>query len=206
MIIAETEKDGFNGWQLWNVCGIAESAIVSSLYQADKKDPDAARSAGLASLVEAIANQWWSYTGGANVSEWKYAFSNYSTYLYMKHLYGKDYADEALKEPWYKTAKYQQNAFYCCNMQYTSILPKKDAVAVYLPYQNVITGTEYINTSALFHAEELLGGEGALVQKLIKLFNKWKRENFMDYQSLPYLDYETLLVDLGLTPEEFEAW
>ena len=210
LIVNEVERDG--SWQATafaNTSVFAESALVSSLYRADQGNPDAARSAGLKSVVQAIAQQWWSSTGGARTIFWQYAFSNYSTYLYIKHLYGLAYADETLKEPWYKAAKYQRNAYYYCNTQYTSILSVKDAIAVSLRYQDLLSmlGSADIDVTALFHAQELVGGEDALVQKLVEVFKEWNPRNFVGTGgTLPSLDYETFIAKLGLTQEEFEAW
>ncbi len=204
LIVAETERNGFDVWQIVNFCGINESALVSSLYQTEDT-PDAARSIGLQSLVEVIARQWWSYGGGALIEyNLQAAFTKCNLYLYIKHLYGDAYAEEALVEPWYQTAKYQQNAFYWCNKQYTSILPAADAAKVYLPYQE--QERKYIYTVALLRAKELVGGEEALLETLVKIYNEWNKENFSGYQTYPYLDYELLLVKLGITQEEFEAW
>ena len=209
LIVAEIGRD--SSWQSGtsaNISYFPESALVSSFYRADRENPDATRNAGLKIIVQAIAEQWWNYAGGASVLEWQFAFRNYSTYLYIKHLYGEAYADETLKDPWYKAAKYQQNEFYRCNKQYISILPVKDAIAVSLRYQNLLSmlGSADIDVTALFHAEELLGGEDALVQKLVEVFKEWNPRNYLVNGTIPSLDYETFIAKLGLTKEEFEAW
>ncbi len=206
LIIAEIERDSSSSWQIYNFCGIPESALVSSLYQAKQDSPDASRSAGLQSLVEVIAKQWWSSMGyGAyidfNLSD---AFTNYSTYLYMKDVYGEAYVQEALVEPWYKTARFQQNEFYWCNKQYTSILPLEDALEIYSLYQT--QEKKDIYAAALFHVEELVGGEEMLTEKLVEIYDTYKGGLKAYYKKPQYLDYALFLVKMGITPEEFEAW
>ena len=211
LIVAETEIDLADSWQLGNLCGIAESAIVSSLYQADPEDPNASRSAGLQSLVEAIAQQWWDLSGYGAIIEldWDYnledAFVNYSTYLYIKHLYGEVYADKALKESWYQIAKFQQNEFYRCNKQYISVLPLEDAIEIYLPYQAQEEERECVVTAALFHAEELIGEE-ALIEALKESYNESKGGEEAYLEGAPVLTNAMFLGKLAITQEEFEAW
>ncbi len=214
LIIAESERnDTSYSWQSDNnLCIIGESALVSSLYRTEQDSPDTSRSAGLQSFIEAIAKQWWNaFAHGAVIEiNWDYnlsdAFTNYSTYLYLKHLYGDSYADQTLKEPWYKIAKYQKNEFYRCNKQYISILPLKDAAKIYFPYQIEEQEREYIVTAALFHAEELVGGEDVLVEKLAEIYNEFKGGNETYLQTFRFLYNDLFFEMLGLTQEEFEAW
>lgn len=203
LMIMETERDGFEVWQLSNFCGIGESAIVSSLYQAEKTAPDTARSAGIESLVSMVAKKWWGYYGGAQTDyEWTAQLTNYSTYLYIKHLYGEEYTNEMLKKPWYQAAEFQRNAFYYSNKDYMSILPSKDAVSVYLPYQNV--ERKYARTMGFLHMAEVLGRENVLAEKLSEIFLEWTSEGLTTgYRVLPALGYEILLVKIGVTEEEF---
>ncbi len=212
LIIVETAIDFSSSRQEKNLCLINESAVVSSLYQAEKDFPDASRSAGLQSLVKVIAKQWWNHYGyGAFIqTDWEYnltdAFTNYSTYLYLKHLYGEEYAQETLVAPWYKIAKYQQNEFYRCNKQYISILPVEDAIEIYYPYQCEEQEREYIVTSALFHVEELVGGEDVLVEKLEEIYNEFKGGYDAYLTTLKFFYNDLFFEMLGITQEEFEAW
>ncbi len=156
--------------------------------------------------MSVVAKQWWGYYGGAQTDyEWVAPLTNYSTYLYIKHLYGDEYANETLKKPWYQAAEFQRNAFYYSNKDYMSTLPSKDAVSVYLPYQNV--ERKYARTMGFLHTTEVLGGEDVLAEKLSEIFLEWTSEGLTTgYRVLPALDYEILLVKIGVAEEEFQAW
>ncbi len=215
LIVAENGNDVLTSTsaQVKNLCLIKELAIVSSLYQAEQDFPDTARSAGLQNLIKTIAKQWWNYSGyGAFIQiDWDYnledAFINYSTYLYFKHLYGEAYADQTLKETWYQAAKFQQNEFYRCNKQYISILSLEDAIEIYLPYQVQEQEKEYIVTAALFHAEELVGGEQVLTEKLAEIYEEFKGGYDAYFsEGFKLLTNDLFFEKLGITEEEFEAW
>lgn len=207
LIIAEVESEGkVSGWQTGNFCCLSESALVSSLYRADKDAPEASRGEALRALVEAVARQWWDVQGYGTLvydGALRNALFNYGTYLYVKRLYGEDYAKKALAEPWYQQALYEKNEFYQCNKDYISILPLQDAVEIYHPFKEKY---KLSGTAAFFHLEELAGGEEVFTQKLAGIYDRFKGGREVSLTAFDFLYPELLISELGITQEEYESW
>jgi len=82
-------------------------------------------------------------------------------------------------------------------------MPLKDAVEIYYPY--TFTAKEYMDTAALFHAEEFVGEE-KIIKTMAEAYMEFKGGEDVYFETYESLTYELLLEKLGLNQEEFEAW
>jgi hypothetical protein len=127
---------GGGGMQTGNISKISEDCLTK---KSNVGSLQASSSDTFAVLTHEIAHQWWG--GGIDVSntnshnqidkdhdEWSNeAMADFSTYLFLKNKFGKEYADHVLLTKWKEGTKELNRNFYRRNPKYMdklSMLPK----------------------------------------------------------------------------------
>lgn len=127
---------GGGGMQRGNISYLSEDTLTKKL---SANSSQASSSDTFALLTHEIAHQWWG--GGINASnagssnqlnkshdEWSNeAMADFSTFLFLKHKFGKAYAEERLLKKWNNGTEELNRNFYRRNPEYMnklSILPK----------------------------------------------------------------------------------
>ncbi|NMM65866.1 hypothetical protein HBE96_25140 [Clostridium sp. P21] len=135
-VVVTSGVHGSTGVQEGNVSWISEDCLNK---KSNKDLSQASSSDTFALMTHEIAHQWWG--GGIDASnansnneidknhgEWSNeAFADFSTYLFLKNKFGKDYAENLLVKEWKKGANELNRNFYQRNPEYMnklSILPK----------------------------------------------------------------------------------
>jgi hypothetical protein len=130
-IVVTSGVQGGVGVQSGNISSISEDSLIRKnnveISQASSADT-------FALLTHEIAHQWWG--GGIDVSnansenprdnnhdEWSNeAFADFSTYLFLKNKFGKDYAENLLVKKWKEGTKELHRNFYGRNPEYINKL------------------------------------------------------------------------------------
>lgn len=135
-VVVTSGVHGGTGIQAGNVSCISEDCLKK---KSNKDLSTASSSDTFAMMTHEIAHQWWG--GGIDVSnsnshnqidknhdEWSNeAFADFSTYLFLKNKFGKDYAENLLLKKWKEGANELNRNFYQRNPEYMnklSMFPK----------------------------------------------------------------------------------
>ncbi|SHJ79773.1 hypothetical protein SAMN02745136_00896 [Anaerocolumna jejuensis DSM 15929] len=135
-VVVTSGVKGGSGIQTGNISYISEDCLTK---KPNGDSSQASSSDTFALLTHEIAHQWWG--GGIDASnassdnqidknhnEWSNeAFADFSTYLFLKNKFGKDYAENLLLKKWKEGAKELNRNFYRRNPEYMnklSMLPK----------------------------------------------------------------------------------
>lgn len=135
-VVVTSGVQGGTGVQKGNISWIAEDCLNK---KSNKNLSQASSSDTFAMMTHEIAHQWWG--GGIDASnansnneldrnhgEWSNeAFADFSTFLFLKNKFGKDYAESLLVKKWKKGANELNRNFYQRNPEYMnklSMLPK----------------------------------------------------------------------------------
>jgi hypothetical protein len=135
-VVVTSGGSGGGGIQSGNISYVSEDTLIRKRY-ADSSQ--AASSDSFALLTHEIAHQWWG--GGIDASnahsrdpldrshdEWSNeALADFSTYLFLKHQFGQDYAEALLVDKWEKGTNELKRNFYQRNPLFInklSMIPK----------------------------------------------------------------------------------
>ena len=120
----------------------------------------------------------------------------YTTYRFVKELYGADYAQKHYVGQWRQAVDGYYLSFYVRHPDYLERLPEDKQLEI----TNALTYVRQycVMPLKILKAEQLVGGEGAMDQILRGLFN---RELDPAY---PYLTYQDFLDACGLTEEALD--
>lgn len=196
-ILLELDASIGGGWAVDNISMYSETMYPGANYKASGLVENIEGGSGLGTAVHEIAHQWWGY-GPSSVyimedetSAWSgEGLTCYSTYLYMKHLYGEAYARQSFLDGWQKNAARMQNAFYLTHREYLSGLSQDEVINIYGQYSSIARYD--LMPAMLMEAERLCGGEEAFIEKLAELTRR--------YRGRP-VSYELFLIHLGLEKE-----
>jgi hypothetical protein len=200
-ILAELDASVGGGWAIDNMSIFSETMFLSSKFQADPAFANREGGSGIGVAVHEIAHQWWGW-GPDSVflsedgeSPWSAeGLTVYSTYLYMKHRFGEEYAKREFTDIWEKNAKMMKNSFYSNNMPLISVLPRDISQKITESY----TSTTFYDLMPylLLKAETHVGGEAEFLLKLKDIQQHYRKRD---------LDYAAFLkligVEEGLTLE-----
>lgn len=198
MTVAELDGSFVSGgWGLGDMSVFGEAMFMGAAYKGSETAGNTEGGTGIGVAVHEIAHQWWGWSpGGVWLQEevntpWSSeGLTVYSTYLYMKSLYGDAYARENHVDVWRENTLRMQNAFYLNHLEYAKNLPAADAEAIYSAFAG---NTRYdLMPMLLLRAEELCGGEDAFLEKLQAIFKKYQGST---------LSYSQFLQELGLDKE-----
>lgn len=137
-VVVTSAVHGGVGSQTGNISCISEDCLTK---KSNVDSSQASSSDTFALLTHEIAHQWWG--GGIDISnansdnqidknhdEWSdEAFADFSTYLFLKNKFGKDYAENLLLKKWKEGTKELNRNFYRRNPEYMnklSMLPRYD--------------------------------------------------------------------------------
>ncbi|WP_411680634.1 hypothetical protein [Clostridium thailandense] len=142
-VVVTSGVHGGTGIQVGNVSCISEDCLTK---KSKVDSPQASSSDTFALLTHEIAHQWWG--GGIDASnekshnqidknhdEWSNeALADFSTYLFLKNKFGKDYAENLLLKKWKEGANELNRNFYQRNPEYMNKLPMvpKYSVSLFL--------------------------------------------------------------------------
>ncbi|WP_460279709.1 gluzincin family metallopeptidase [Clostridium senegalense] len=135
-VVVTSGVHGGGGVQSGNISCISEDCLTK---KSNVDSSQASSSDTFAVLTHEIAHQWWG--GGIDVSnensdnqidknhdEWSNeAFADFSTYLFLKNKFGKDYAENLMLKKWKEGANELNRNFYQRNPEYMnklSMIPK----------------------------------------------------------------------------------
>ncbi|MHB7980585.1 hypothetical protein FDB81_10510 [Clostridium sporogenes] len=135
-VVVTSGVQGGGGFQNGNISYVSEDCLKK---KSNVDSSTASSSDTFALLTHEIAHQWWG-TGidvsnekspnqiDKNHDEWSNeAFADFSTYLFLKNKFGKDYAENLLLKKWEEATKELNRNFYRRNPEYMnklSMLPK----------------------------------------------------------------------------------
>ncbi|WPC41153.1 hypothetical protein [Clostridium sp. JS66] len=135
-VVVTSGVQGGGGFQNGNISYVSEDCLKK---KSNVESSTASSSDTFALLTHEIAHQWWG-TGidvsnansrnqiDKNHNEWTCeAFADFSTYLFLKNKFGKDYAENLLVKKWKEGANKLNRNFYQRNPEYMnklSIFPK----------------------------------------------------------------------------------
>lgn len=198
LVLLELDGSIAAGWAMENISMFGETMFMNGAYKAAPGSANVEGGSGLGLAVHEIAHQWWGfgpssvYTAEDGISPWSgEGLTCYSSYLYMKERFGKEYALSEYADLWQRNAHRLQNAFYMVDRENYARLAEPDALRVHYMYAGL---TRYdLMPALLLKAESLTGGEDAFVARLSKMY----MERHGDFTKP--LDYETFLQELGLT-------
>lgn len=142
-VVVTSGVHGGTGIQAGNISCISEDCLTK---KSNVDSSQASSSDTFALLTHEIAHQWWG--GGIDASnenshnqidknhdEWSNeAFADFSTYLFLKNKFGKDYAENLLLKKWKEGANELNRNFYQRNPEYMNKLPMipKYSVSLFL--------------------------------------------------------------------------
>lgn len=198
-VILEMDGSFVNGgWGLGNMSVFGEESFVGGAYKGAEGADHMEGGVGIGTAVHEIAHQWWGWGPGSvyitedGGSPWSSeGLTVYSTYLYMKHRFGEEYAKKEFVDQWENSTKKMQNAFYLTHLEYAEKLSDEDAANIYTPFSST---TKYeMMPHLLVKAAELKGGEALFVAELAKLSQQYR---------FSQVNYETFLSFMGLTKED----
>ncbi|APH14538.1 putative membrane protein [Clostridium sporogenes] len=142
-VVVTSGVHGGTGIQAGNISCISEDCLTKK-FNVDSSQ--ASSSDTFALMTHEIAHQWWG--GGIDASnesshnqidknhdEWSNeAFAEFSTYLFLKNKFGKDYAENLLLKKWKEGANELNRNFYQRNPEYMNKLPMipKYSVSLFL--------------------------------------------------------------------------
>ncbi|WP_434305535.1 hypothetical protein [Clostridium botulinum] len=142
-VVVTSGVHGGTGIQAGNISCISEDCLTKK-FNVDSSQ--ASSSDTFALMTHEIAHQWWG--GGIDASnknshnqidknhdEWSNeAFAEFSTYLFLKTKFGKDYAENLLPKKWKEGANELNRNFYQRNPEYMNKLPMipKYSVSLFL--------------------------------------------------------------------------
>lgn len=135
-VVVTSGVHGGGGIQAGNISYISEDCLTK---KSNVDSSQASSSDTFAVLTHEIAHQWWG--GGIDASngnsdneidknhdEWSNeAFADFSTYLFLKNKFGKDYAENLMLKKWKEGANELNRNFYRRNPEYMnklSMIPK----------------------------------------------------------------------------------
>jgi hypothetical protein len=198
-IIAELDASFVDGgWGLQNMSVYGESMFAGTGYKGTAGPAGMEGGTGLAVAVHEIAHQWWGWNSRSAwirddaTSAWSAeGLTVYSTYRYLKHRFGEEYARREVSSVWIQDARRMQGSFYLTHLGFAGLLPDEIAADIYGPYDGV---TRYeLMPALLLKAEALVGGEEAFVARLKEIRARYAGRE---------LTYEAFLAGMGLSREQ----
>lgn len=150
-------------------------------------------------MIHELVHQWWGLANMFDTSDsgspWSAeGLTVYTTYRIVKELYGEDYAREHYVEQWQSSVDDYYLNFYVRNPDYLASLPEAEQLEI---SNSLAYVRQYCEMPLkILKAEQLVGGEDAMDEILITLFN---RELDPMY---PYLTYQEFLDACDLTEED----
>ena len=150
-------------------------------------------------FIHELVHQWWGLGNMFDIPEpdspWSAeGLTVYTTYRIVKELYGEEYAQTHYIDQWKQEVDDYYLNFYVRHPKYLDMLPEGERLRI----SNSLSGMRQYSEMPLklLKAEQLVGGEEAMDQVLIDLFN---REIDPMY---PYLTYDEFLSACALTEED----
>lgn len=196
VVLLELDASILGGWMLGNVSMFGETAFAGGNYKAEPGAANREGGSGIALAVHEIAHHWWGLGFQNMSSPWSSeGLTSYSTYLYMKELYGEDYARREFIDVWQQNTDRLQNAFYLTHRDYVKNLTQADTLKMYNSY-NGFSHYDLMPT-LLMRAEEMVGGEAVFIQRLAEF-----RERYKD--NIAQANYTAFLNHMGLEKEAVE--
>lgn len=196
-ILLELDASVGAGWAVDNISMYSETMYPAGNYKASGSLENIEGGSGLGTAVHEIAHQWWGFGPSSvyvmedDASPWSgEGLTCYSTYLYMKHLYGEAYARQSFLDVWLKNTARLQNAFYLTHREYLSRLSQDEVITIYGQYGSIARYD--LMPAMLMEAERLCGGEDAFLEKLAELRRRYQGRQ---------VSYEMFLTLLGLEKE-----
>ncbi|NLW77856.1 MAG: M1 family metallopeptidase [Ruminococcaceae bacterium] len=196
LVILELDASVLGGWMIGNVSMFGETAFAGGNYKTEPGTANREGGGGIGTAVHEVAHHWWGLGAQDMASPWSSeGLTCYSTYLYMKELYGEAYARREFVDVWQENTNRLQNAFYLTQRDYVKDLTQADTLAMYNSYNGL---SHYdLMPALLMRAEEMVGGEAVFVQRLAEFRGKYK-DNI--YQAT----YTAFLRHMGLEKEALE--
>ncbi|MBX4260332.1 hypothetical protein KTC96_23015 (plasmid) [Clostridium estertheticum] len=178
-VVVTSGVHGGVGAQTGNISYISEDCLKK---KSNVDSSQASSSDTFALMTHEIAHQWWG--GGIDVSnenshnqidknhdEWSNdAFADFSTYLFLKNKFGKDYAENLMLKKWKQATNELNRNFYRRNPEYMNKLSM-------LPKYNV----------SLFLKANKIYGLGPLT--VYNVYNHIGEDNYFDSMKVIYKKY-----------------
>jgi len=186
------ESGGFAGG---NISAMSETCLNMKEYLPTvSSDPHS--DSGIDVLVHEIAHQWWGITAipiPDDTSCWSpEGITCYSTYSFLKHYFGEEYAREHFVKEWQRDWDTYKNAFYIRNPEHLAKLSEEDKSNIMGSFLRM---RQYsIMSLMMLKGEELIGSE-AFHQKLSGLYTSNMGE---------FISYDDFLAGIGLSKEVLE--
>ncbi|QOR36049.1 hypothetical protein IMX26_04335 [Clostridium sp. 'deep sea'] len=196
LIMLELPASSSGGFAMGNISAMDETCFYMAGYLPNESD-NPHYQGGIETIVHEIAHQWWglaTYPMHDGESYWSAeGVTCYSTYRFMEHYFGEDYAKKNFVDIWKKSWNKYKKAFCVQNPEYLEKLSNKDASSIKCTLNNI--GLYDIMPLQLLKAEEALGGTKALQYKLSQLYQAYLNNT---------ITYEDFLSLTGLSREELD--
>jgi|GEM_PF-5668937 len=170
-----------------NICSFGESVLSEERFIDDYSGTN-----GAEVLVHEICHQWWGvgcYVDNTVMPWSPEGLAVFSTYKFLQHKFGDDYAQAHCVEHWKDGYAQLQRDFYYRNPEYLNVLPEHYLSTVMSPQNSIVMYAQM--ALHLLKAEEILGEE-PLQAVLSRLYKRYKNG----------LTYEDFLKECRLEKED----
>jgi len=183
LVMLELPASFSGGFASGNMSAMDETSFAEARYLPNSVVATPDSGSGLETIVHEIAHQWWglaTYPVPDQTSYWSAeGITCYSTYRFMEHHFGTEYAKERYLDVWQKSRETYERAFYVQHPEYLQKLSASDASRVMASLRSM--GLYDLMPLKLLKAEQAVGGPKEFRKKLAELYQS-RIGNMISYQ------------------------